>query len=135
MKKAVIDQMMLWMIIFISFVTMLFMVMDYYVVIKTKDTSDLLSNYGARMKALGKNDDIIVDGLNTIKSDYFATVNSGDLLCDTSDTGGYKIKLTANISIVNRFLSADEKIYSYSSAFNEVNSDDISCTLNLRKSE
>ena len=131
MRKAVIDQMLLWIVMFIGFVTLLFVVIDYYSVIKAKDKSDALSNYGARMKALGKTDSEIVDGLNALKGSYFATIDEANLTCTELVTEKYQVVFTTNITFSNRFLADGEKIYSISSAFNEVGAKDQNCTLNL----
>ena len=133
LKKGVVDQILLWMVMFISFITILFLVLDYYKVIKTKDRVDTVTNYGVRMKALGKEDDDIVSGINNIKSDFFDTVAVGDLSCNDDDTTtGYQVTFTANITYNNMFLSEFESINSKASAFNEVSNHNIECTLILR---
>ena len=132
MRKAIIDQIMLWIVIFVSFATTLFIVIDYYVVLKVKDRSDALANYGVRMKALGKEHDEIITGLNNIKSNYFDDLTENDLSCEELDTNRYQVIFTTNISIgTNMFLSDNEKIYALATAFNEYNSTDQNCTLDL----
>jgi hypothetical protein len=131
MKQAIVDQIILWIILFVSFVTIFYLVIDYYMVIKTKDQSDLLSNYGARMKALGKDDATVVAGLNTLKGDYFQTIQEANLSCVNLATERYQIIFTTNIHLKNSFLNENDKIYSRSSAFNEINATDINCSLNL----
>lgn len=136
MRKAVVDQILIWMFMFIGFVTLIFMVFNYYIVMKVKDNSDLLANYGSRMKALGREDSFIIDGLNAIKSPYFDTISSDDLICTINETEAYQIKFSTNVLISNNiFESGSSMVYSYVSAFNEANSNDIECSLNLRKTD
>lgn len=133
MRKAVIDQMLLWIVLFIGFVTIFFMVIDYYLVVKVKDRCDAIVHYGVRMKALGKDDIDIVTGLNNIKGNYFDTIVEGDIDC-TEDSGAtnYQVVFTTSINITNRFISENESIYSKASSFNEVDSSSIDCNLTLR---
>ena len=133
MRKAVIDQMLLWIIIIISFFTILFLVIDYYMVLKTKDRTDSIVNYGVRMKALGRDDVDIVSGINNIKSSFFDTVVIDDFNCvDDNETTGYQVTFTTSVTFNNMFLSVDKKINNKASAFNEVNSHNIDCNLTLR---
>ena len=132
-KNGVIDQIMLWIVLFVAFITMFFMVIDYYMVMKTKDRCDALANYGVRMKALGKDESYITDGLNKIKNSYFEEIESDDIVCNEDDTqNDYQTIFTIETTFSNMFLSDSEKIVSKSSAFNEVNASHIDCSLTLQ---
>ena len=131
-KKGIVDQIILWIVLFVSFVTIFLLVIDYYTVIKVKDKCNALANYSVRMKALGKDTATIVAGLNSIKTDFFDTIVEADLTCTQPGTNDYKVILTTNITFTNKFLSEGEKIYSKATAFNEVDSTDTECSLNLR---
>ncbi|MCK5110296.1 MAG: hypothetical protein KAQ94_02160 [Arcobacteraceae bacterium] len=131
MRKAVIDQILLWIVLFVSFVTIFYFVIDYYNIIKAKDKCDALANYGVRMKALGKSDSDIVIGLNSLKGSYFATIYDANLTCTALATEQYQVIFTTNITFKNQFLEDGEKIYSIATAFNEVSSTDQNCTLDL----
>ena len=131
MRKAVIDQIILWIVLFVSFISIFFITIDYSMVIKIKDKSDALSSYGARTKALGEDDSDIIQGLNNVKGDFFDTISDENLTCEELATSNYQVIFTTNISFNNRFLSDGKKIYSTSSAFNEINSTDQNCSLNL----
>ena len=130
MKKAIIDQIMLWIVIFVSFVTIFFMVIDYYVVVKAKDRCDTMSNYAVRMKALGR-DENITAGLNNLSNDIFETIEESDISCADNDDNEYKIKWTVNLDL-NTTTFKDKHIHSFSAAFNEVDSSSIDCNLTLR---
>lgn len=131
MRNGVIDQILLWIVLFISFVTIFLMVIDYYIVIKIKDKCESLSNYGSRMKALGKDAAEIVSGLNIVKGDYFSTILESNLTCTPTGTSNYIVSFSTNIFISNKFLSSNEKIYTHAATYNEVNAIDINCSLNL----
>ena len=131
MRAAVIDKMLLWIVIFISFVSIFFIVIDYYKVVKVKDRCDALSSYGSRMKALGKDTTSIVSGLNGIKGNYFDTIYDANLTCAALATEQYQVIFTTNIIFENRFLDDGEILYSKSASFNEISSIDQNCSLNL----
>lgn len=131
MRNAVVDQILLWIVLFITFVTLFFTVIDYYIVMKTKERVDSLSSYGARMEALGRDESTIVEGLNNIIGSTFVTVTQDDLNCTDLGTTNYQVVFTVRVGIKNRFISADKKLISISSFFNEVNSSDYSCILDL----
>jgi len=127
------EQMLLWIIIFISFVGMFLMVIDYYMVLKTKDRCDTFANYGVRMKSLGKDDSSIVDGLNTIKNSYFENILIDDLNCVEDNSNlEYQVVFNVQTTFQNMFLSNGELIVAKTAAFNEINNLNISCNLLLR---
>ncbi len=133
MRNAIIDQILLWLVLFISFVTMFLMVIDYYLVLKTKDRCDTLANYGVRMKALGRDDETIVIGLNNIKNSYFETITIDDLHCEEdSEDIDYQIVFEITTTFNNMFLSNGELIKSKTASFNEVSDSHIECSLILR---
>ncbi len=133
MRRAVIDQMLLWIVIFVAFVTIFLMVIDYYMIMKTKDRCDTLANYGVRMKALGRADTDIVDGLNNIKNSYFKTVELADIECiEDATQNDYQTIFKVETTFNNIFLSTGENIISNASAFNEVSSSHIDCNVTLK---
>ncbi len=92
MRSAIIDQIMLWIFIFVSFVIIFVLVIDYYTLIKTKDSCDSISSYGVRMIALGKSKEDIASELNNIKSNRMETINSSDIKCsDSKEDGKYQV--------------------------------------------
>ena len=84
MKKAVVDQILLWTVIFVSFVTMLFVVIDYSMIMRMKGNVDIMSQYSARMIAIGKTDAEIATQLNSMKLSYFSNIVASDISCTTS---------------------------------------------------
>jgi hypothetical protein len=130
MKKAVVDQFLLWVVLFIAFITIFFLVIDYYIILKTKDRCDMLANYGARMKALGKDNAFIISGLNNLKTDQFQTITEDHLDCEDLETTQYQVVFNTAISLKSKFFGI-QNIVSTTSTFNETSSIDRRCTLNL----
>ena len=134
MKKAVVDQILLWTVIFVSFVTILFLVIDYSMIMRVKGNADLMSQYSARMIAIGKTNDEIATQLNSMKLDYFATVAGTDISCTSSALGSYKVIFTVNgLYTDTHILNNRSTISSRSAVFNELSTDEIECTLTLNK--
>jgi len=130
MKKAVVDQFLLWIVLFIAFVTIFFLVIDYYIILKTKDRCDMLASYGARMKALGKDDTFIVEGLNNLKTEQFQTITEENFTCEDLETLQYQVVFKTVISLQSKFFGV-QNIVSTTSTFNEISSTDKNCTVNL----
>ena len=133
MKKAVIDQIILWIVLFVIFVGFLFFVIDYSNAIKVKDNSDAIADYVARMVALNKTDADIVTGANKIKDSYFATIQDGDLVC-TSDTSiaNHQVIMNVYTTLVNDFLPVgNNNIHAKTIVFNESSEFQKECSLTL----
>ncbi len=136
MVPAIIEQIMMWMIIFVSFVTLLFLVIDYSLVMRIKGNMDLLSEYGARMVSLGnKTDDEIATRLNTMKNDYFADISGNNIACTTDENAGtYQVIFNLNGSYVDtNILEPQNNMTSKRVVFNESSSGEIVCNLTLVK--
>jgi hypothetical protein len=132
MRRAVIDQILLWIVLFIAFITMFFMVINYYMVMKTKDRCDTLANYGVRMKALGRDNDDIVNGLNNITNNYFKEITTDDMECvEDATQNDYQTVFKVDTTFKNIFLDNNERVASKASTFNEVNSSHIDCNITL----
>ena len=134
MTPAIVDQIMLWTVIFVSFVVILFLVIDYSMIMRIKGNLDLLSQYSARMMAIGTQKEDIVAQLNNIKLSYFADIVSDDITCITSNTGTYQIIFNVNgLYDSTNILNPQNALSSKSVVFNEINSDELECTLTLSK--
>ncbi len=134
MVPAIIEQIILWIVIFIGFVTFLFMVIDYGNVMRIKGNVDLMAEYGARMLSLGKTTDEVASGLNAIKIVYFAPISGGDITCTTTATGNYQMIFTVTGLYTDaKILNQQDAISSKKVVFNERNSDEIDCSLTLTK--
>lgn len=133
MKKAVVDQIILWIVLFTIFVSFLFFVIEYSNAIKVKDSTDAVADYVARMVALDKPTTDIVAGANNIKDDYFATIQDGDLTCITDNSQpNYQVIMNVYTTLNNDFLSiGNQNVHSRTVVFNENNEFQKECSLTL----
>lgn len=133
MKKAVVDQIILWIVLFTIFVSFLFFVIDYSNAIKVKDNTDAIADYIARMVALDKTNDEIVEGANKIKEDYFASIQSGNLVCTTDTTlSNYQVIINIYTTLTNGFLNVgNNNVHSKTVVFNESSEFQKECSLTL----
>ena len=131
-KPAYIENIILWMVMFIGFATMFFFVIDYATIIRTKDNIDALSDYGANVIAVqGVGTDMIAE-LNNTKISKIKTINASDLVCDSvADVPPtYQVIFiteTSNDSI--EFYN--DKLTSKRVVFNEVNTETVTCKLTV----
>lgn len=133
MKKAVVDQIILWIVLFTVFVGFLFFIIDYSNAIKVKDNTDAISDYVARMVALDKNEGDIIAGINEIKDDYFANVEVANLICNADTSiSNHQVIVNVYTSLVNGFLPVSQNnVHSKTVVFNETSEFQKECNLTL----
>lgn len=133
MKKAAIDQIILWIVLLTIFATFLFFVIDYSNAIKVKDNTDAIADYTARMVALDKTESDIIDGANRIKDDYFTAIQDGDLVCNIdSSISNHQVIINIYTTLVNGFLAlGSNNIHSKTVVFNESSEFQKECSLTL----
>lgn len=134
MIPAVIDQVLMWIVVFMGFVTIFFLVVDYSSIVRIKGNIDLMSEYAAKMIALGKDTEDISTRLNNMKSGYFAEISGANITCNITTTGSYQVIFNLTGSYIDtRIMDAQNSIVSKRVVFNEMNSDEIECSLTLTK--
>jgi Flp pilus assembly protein TadG len=133
MKKAVVDQIILWIVLFTIFVGFLFFIIDYSNAIKVKDNTDAIADYVGRMVALDKNETDIITGVNEIKDDYFANIDISNLICNVDTTiSNHQVIVNVYTSLVNSFLPITQNnVHSKTVVFNESSEFQKECTLTL----
>lgn len=133
MKKAVIDQIILWIVLFTIFVSFLFFIIDYSNAVKVKDNTDAIADYIGRMVALDKNDTDIITGVNGVKDDYFVPAQVADLVCTTdSAISNHQVIINVYTTIVNSFLPVvQNNIHSKTVVFNESSESQRECSITL----
>ncbi|PHS57982.1 MAG: hypothetical protein COB17_04600 [Sulfurimonas sp.] len=132
MREAVIDQILLWMVLLIGFVSLLFITIDYSTIIRLKSNNDTLAQQAARLVALGRDTDMIADSLNNIKNKYYANISAEDIICAEVNDITYQVIFNVVSTYTNtKVLTFDDSIYSRVVVFNEVNSNEVTCTLTL----
>ena len=140
LKTAYIEQILMWMVIFIGFVWMFFFVIKYATAIRIKDNIDALSEYGARKIASTVNQSLVdsdatfIASLNNIRINKISALTTADLVCviDTSSVNSQVIFITQG-TYLDDFLSnqGTNNFTSKKVVFNESNVEQITCTLNV----
>lgn len=92
MKLAYIDQMLMWIVIFVSFAWMFFFVINYATAVKLNENMDYLSKFAARyVSNLNNqtdvpNDALLISNLNAIRVDKIGIISSSDITCIIATT-------------------------------------------------
>ena len=132
MKTAIVDQILLWVVLLVGFVTLLFITVDYSAVMRLKNNNDTLAQQGARLIALGKTNDEVAESLNNIKNVFYADNSGGDITCVEVTATSYQVIFNV-ISTYDdaKILTISDSIYAKVAVFNESNSNEITCTLTM----
>jgi Flp pilus assembly protein TadG len=133
MKKAVVDQIILWIVLFTIFVSFLFFIIDYSNAMKVKDNTDAIADYIGRMVALNKNEADIITGVNEVKDDYFTPAQVADLICNTDNTvSNHQVIINVQTTIINSFIPVGaNNVHSKTVVFNESSESQKECFLTL----
>ena len=130
MRKAAIDQIIVWIVLFMLFATSFIFVIKYSQTVRLLDNTKALADYGARMKALNKEDSTIASGLNNLKVSGFGTIDENNISCTTTADGSYLvIFIVTGPNPNSEFGSAD--LSSKAVVYNETNSSKVECSLTL----
>lgn len=131
MKEAAIETIFVWMIVFASFISVFFMVINYSVVIRVKDHVDTLADYGANYVATnGIGDDIsnLLDNMSPPKIQSISA-NTNDICTSVADN---TFQVIFNVTTSNDSLLFHEgAISSTRVAYNQANSNTITCNLSI----
>ncbi|MGM0518386.1 MAG: hypothetical protein ACQERD_01940 [Campylobacterota bacterium] len=133
MKNAFVEQIILWIVIFVSFVGFLFFVIDYSNSLKVKENADSIAQYTSRMVAINKPLVSVAQGINEIKGDFVKTVSVGDLNC-SENTAVTNRQVIVNVyaTLNNSFLTNNSNnIHSKSVVYNESSEYEKECNLTL----
>lgn len=131
MKPAVIEQIMVWLLIFVGFATLLFLTMEYAAIVRLKSNNDTLAQQGARLIALGKSNADIAAALNTMKVSYYATIDADDIVCTEVVDTSYQIILNVTSTYTDAKVLTISDITAKAATFNETNSNEITCDIVL----
>ncbi len=136
MKHAYIENILLWMVMFIGFAGLLFLVINYATIIRVKDNMDAISDYGALRIS---KDGLILDTtqfsnkLNNMKVSAIGTIDATlgvDMNCTTVADSGYQvIFITQTTNTSYKFFNSQLK--SKRAVYNESNSNSVTCTLDV----
>ncbi len=136
-RRGVIDQIMMFMMVFVFLVTLFFLIVDYSSIGKMQNQLDMISRQGSRLISLGKDHENIANMVNTLKTNYFRAVTDDDISCDATDNELSRVVFNIQGSFESRFdaLGSDGEvtISSVSVAYNENSTDEMNCTVVLQK--
>ena len=139
MRKGVIDQILMLMMVFVFLVTLFFLVIDYSSVGKVQNQLDMMARQGSRLISLGKDEESVATMINALKTNYFKSVHADDVHCETAENEKAKVVFNVRGDFQSRFdaLGNDGKIAvsSRSVAYNEQSSDEINCSVVLQRKE
>lgn len=130
MKPAYIENILIWMVMFIGFVTLFFFVIDYASIVRIKDNMDALSDFGARSIAINGTGTDISAQLNVTSVNAINAITSGNLNCNSVANNAFQvIFITQATNSSYKFFN--NQLTSRRVVFNEVNSNTVTCTLNI----
>ena len=131
-RNAVVDQILLWMVLLIGFVTLLFITIDYSKLMRLKSNNDTLAQQAARLIALGRDTTEVAESLNNLKNVYYAEIAADDITCTEVTATNYQVIFNVVSAYSDtKVLTFNDSIYSKVAVFNETNSNEVTCTLVL----
>lgn len=143
MKAAVIEQMFMWMVIFIGFVWMFFFVLDYATAIRIKDNMDDISKFAARFVSntsnqvnMGSNA-VLITNINNINISKISNVTTGNLNCVIANSAPQNTNQQCIFIVQGTYLDGflsnqgTNNFQSKTVVYNNTNAEQITCTLNI----
>lgn len=131
MKKAYIENVLLWMVMFIGFVTLFFFVIDYATIVRIKDNMDAISDYGARNVAINGIGQDLSTNINNMKVQGINNVSADtSSICTSNANNAYQVIFITQTTN-NSYKFYGDTLTSRRVVFNEQNSNTVTCTLNI----
>ncbi len=132
-KPAFVEHIILWIIMFTSFISLFFFILEYANILKMQHQLSLMSDVGAKMTSKNINNERIIESLNRLKTKNIANITTNNLNCNTNtNSANYQVTFDVLINYRNSFFN---NILKRTVVFNETNSSQIDCTLTLRGTE
>jgi len=136
MKPAYIENILLWMVMFIGFAGLFFFVINYASIVRIKDNMDAISDYGAlriSKDGLTLDTDLFTTKLNNMKVSAINTIDATmgvDLNCTTVADAAYQVTfITQTTNTSYKFFN--NQLISKRVVYNESNSNSVTCTLDI----
>jgi Flp pilus assembly protein TadG len=133
MKKAAIENIFIWMVLFVGFATLFFFVIDYATVLRVKDNMNAISDYGANYVGVNGTGDDLTTQINAMKSNSIVELTAGQAntgsICISNANNQYKVIFITQAT--NLFKFYDKKLITSRAVFNQSGSDTITCTLDI----
>lgn len=132
MKPAYIENILLWMVMFIGFATMFFFVINYATIVRVKDNMDAMSDYAAsRVSLQGIGADLVTD-LNNMKVGRINNITAGNIVCNSVVNNPPDFQVIFITQTSNNSIEFYQKsLTSRRVVFNEFNSQTVTCTLTV----
>lgn len=143
MKSAYIEQIIMWMVIFVGFIWLFFFVIQYATAIRIKDNMDDLSKYAARYvsdlnnQTNVPNDVNLFTNLNNIRSPIIGVITSNNLNCVIAVAAPQSINSQSIFIIQGTYKKGflkdqeDNNFFSRVVVYNNRNQAQITCTLDI----
>jgi hypothetical protein len=134
LKRGSVELIILWIFIFVSFVSIFFLIIDYGNIMRIKGNLDMMGDYAARKISIGENSSNIIESLNNMKSSYFSTILNNDLVCENTGINNNQVVLIINGEYLDtKVLNVQNNIIIKKVVYNEISSEELECTLDLKK--
>lgn len=132
MKKAAIENVLVWLLTFIGFGTLFYFVMNYALIIRVQDNMNALCDYGANVIAEQGVGADITARLNEIATGNIAAISAGDIVCNsvTDSPLTYQVVFTA-VTTNQEYKFYTDPLQTSRAVFNQVNGDTVTCTLTI----
>lgn len=138
MRRGVIDQILMMLLVFVFLVTMFFLIVDYSSIGKIQNQLDMLTREGSRLVSLGKDKEKIANLVNMMRTNYYAPITTDDIACNVDSTKTTnKVTFIVSAPFYSKFeaLGSDGNmvITSTSLSYNEFSSSEVNCTVTLAR--
>lgn len=130
MKEAYVENVIIWLVIFVGFATMFFFTLNYASILRVKDNMDSISDYGANMIALNGVGADIVENINDIGLPVINDISADDIDCVSEVDNSHQIVFITETSN-DSYKFFDGQLSTKRVIFNQVNSNKITCTLTV----
>lgn len=130
LKPAYVENIIIWLVIFVGFVTMFFFTINYASILRVKDNMDAISDYGANMIAVNGVDVEMIDQINDIALPLVSNIDSGDLTCNSVVDNAYQVIFNTQTSNTE-YKFYEKQLLTQRIVFNQVNSNSVTCTLTI----
>jgi Flp pilus assembly protein TadG len=133
MKKAGIENVFIWMILFLGFASLFIFIINYATILRIQDNMNAISDYGANYVAINGRGDNISDQINSMKATSINNVSANtNAICniDAARPNEYKVIFTT-ITSNTSYKFYGNKLSASRAVFNQSSSDTIVCTLEI----
>lgn len=130
LKPAYVENIIVWLVIFVGFVTMFFFTINFASILRVKDNMDAISDYGANMVSVNGVDVDMIEQLNDIALPLVSQIDAADLVCNSVVDNAYQVLfITETTNTEYKFY--EEKFTTQRIVFNQVNANSVTCTLTI----